>query len=164
MKKTNYLWLFLFLLIPIGGWAQSESLKIKTNNPDFKIKVKRCEAMDKTCTIDVLLSNVGDSDVTIALCGGFTGNSKAYDDEGNMYTDEKVLVSVGGGRLDCGNTPYTQLSPNVPVKARIQIEGVPEYAQTINLINLVVFCSEWNFSWDKPVKISNIPISREGDE
>ena len=47
--------------------AQDAPLKIVTNHPDFKIKVKRCAASGKTVVLDLILNNEGTNDVKIDM-------------------------------------------------------------------------------------------------
>lgn len=136
------------------------AFKLVTNHPDFKIKVRRCEASGKTCVIDLIIENVGSSDVDIYVEGGRNGAMIAYDDEANEYTQITLFVGSKGGNS------HTLLS-GVPIKARIQIEGVAESATMFRRLDWKITCRAWNMNLHtdhKPIKFINLPISREGDE
>lgn len=142
-----------------------EAFRIVTNHPDFKIKVLRCEASGSTCVIDMVFENIGSQDVGIALGGG-SYYSVAYDDEANQYEKAKISVSVANREL---YTHYhnAALPAGVPLRARVQIEGVPTSVRMFRRIDLNVECDSWNIGAlraKKMVKLFNVPISREGDE
>ena len=62
MKK--FLLMMMAMFIVTGIYAQDEKpIKIITNHPDFKVKVKRCVASDKTVIVDLILNNEGTNDV-----------------------------------------------------------------------------------------------------
>lgn len=135
------------------------AFKLVTNHPDFKIKVRRCEASGKTCVIDLIIENVGSSDVYIST-GYRNGGLIAYDDEANRY--ESIKVSVGNNEWIW----YAQrmLMSCVPMKARIQIEGVAESATMFRRLDWYIDSEVWGLNSNKPIKFINLPISREGDE
>lgn len=134
------------------------AFKLVTNHPDFKIKVRRCEASGKTCVIDLILENVGSSDVNMYI----DGNSLiAYDDEANEYN--KISISVGNSNWIYADS--RTLMAGVPMKARIQIEGVAESATMFRRLDWgIQRCEAWGLDRNKPIKFMNLPISREGDE
>ncbi|MCH5331678.1 MAG: hypothetical protein J1E33_04650 [Alistipes sp.] len=164
--------IFIFIAMLLGlsttGIAQTNSFRIVTSHPDLKIKVQRCEASGSTCIIDLILENIGGSDVTI---GFLCKKTVAYDDEANNY---EGLVSLNG--KPPRNTYYRTLLPvNVPIKARVQIEGLSTAATMFRRIDLNFYCDDWligngDIGWsmmrkyEKFAKLMNVPISREGDE
>ena len=140
-----------------------EAFRIITNHPDFKIKVLRCEASGSTCVIDMIIGNAGSQDVIIEHFYGGNYGSIAYDDEANQYDRKNILVAIGNSQLT--NSHYmTNLPAGISLKARIQIEGVPASVRMFRRIDLIVVCNQWNINSEKPVKLFNVPISREGDE
>lgn len=162
-KKTFSLLILFTLLWSINVYAQT---KIVTGHPDFKIKITRCEASGSTAVIDFLLENVGNDDVKISMYGGNEQDSKsvAYDDEGNKYGGKKFQIAISGSGLTAYSLGET-LPPDIPLKARIQIEGVPESATEFKRVDLQLYCNTWNLNRDKkPVRFTNVPIFREGDE
>lgn len=160
MKKI--LLFVVAMFIAVGAQAQDEKpMKIITNYPDFKVKVKRCAASDKTVIIDLLFSNVSSSDVEMSVYGG--SSSVAYDDEGNMYKDsglEAMVANTGDWSRYNGNGRFT-LPADVPVKVSIKLEGVPSSAESIPRLMVTVDCSKWGLDRQKQLKITNIPISRD---
>ena len=104
--------------------SEERPMRIITNHPDFKIKIKRCEASGKTCVIDLIIENIGYEDVIIETRSGsecFIG----YDDEMTEYTN--IKISIGNSDW-LGYWKKRQLMANIPMKARLQIEGVPAAA------------------------------------
>ena len=168
--------LLVFLAIFAFGWqnvsAQEAPLKIVTNHPDFKINVKRCAASGKTVIINLIFTNEGVNDVSkVSVNGGngrnFTqwGPSEAYDDEGNIYNEISVRVA-NYKNYTFDETPEIKIPTGVPMKCSVKIEGVDPAAQSIARMELFVNCPEWaighlgNSDTAKPVKFSNIPITR----
>lgn len=137
---------------------QGRAFRLVTNHPDFKIKVLRCEVSGQTCVIDLLLENIGSTDVDIKRGRKLI----AYDDEANEYTNIKMAI----GDLNEWLYPFggRTLLSEVPIKARIQIEGVKEAAKMFRRLDWGVECSTWGLERDKFVKFQNLPITREGDE
>lgn len=160
--KRLFLLTAFILLGSISFVAFPQGMKIVTGHPDFKMKVTRCEESGNKVYVDLILENIGSSDCKIGIHGGLGGNSNAIDDEGNKYTNSDFLVQLGKGYPNSGEE-YTVLYPEVPVKVKLIISGVPESATSFKLINLMVQCSEWNLSWHT-VKLHNVPIYHEGDE
>lgn len=144
-----------------------EAFRIITNHPDFKIKVLRCEASGSTCVIDMIFENIGSQDVNIKIYGGdwLNSTSVAYDDEANKYNGQNFLVAIANHGL----TYYYQeidLPAGIPLKARVQIEGVKASVRMFRRIDLNIQCDSWGLDGykGKTVKLFNVPISREGDE
>lgn len=146
--------------------AQSSGLKVVTGNPDFKVKIKRCEASGKTVVIDMVLENINPKDANISFNPGY--HIFAYDDEGNKYGGNgsgKILFTVAGE-----NTLYSNINlpSDVPLKARLQLEGIPESVQMFKRLDITWVCrlyggTDWLGDNAKAIKISNLPIYREGD-
>ena len=158
--KRFYLFTALILLSSISFVAFPQGMKIVTGNPDFKIKVTRCEASGSTVYMNLLLENKGDKEDRIIVYGGGINSSFAIDDEGNSYNESDFQVKIGKELLSSVTTSGT-LYPDVPVKLSIQIEGVPESATLFRKIILEVQFVSGDFH--KKVEISNVPIYREGD-
>lgn len=170
IKKGAIILLVMSLVCPMFASAQNGGFKIITGHPDLKIKVLRCEASGSICVIDLLLQNIGGSDIKEFIIGGghpygFV-ESKAYDDEGNIYCGDVYgtrEISVGtASELTTHNYCYS-LPSGVPVKARIQLIDVPEGATSFPRIELNTKCSPWQW-FGHTIKFFNVPISREGDE
>ena len=170
MKKILLILMAMFAFGLQNVSAQNAPLKIVTNNPDFTIKVKRCAASGKTVVLDLILNNVGTNDVEVyRIAGGYYSavigykeNSEAYDDEGNMYQGRNFKVKIANRtEYSHDNTGSFSIPAGVPMRLSIQIDGVPQSAESIARLKLIVTCSAWGLDCEKPVRISNIPIARD---
>lgn len=164
MKK--FLLMMMAMFIATGIYAQDEKpIKIITNHPDFKVKVKRCVASDKTVIVDLILNNEGTNDVEkVDFGSSWTGAyHEAYDDEGNIYKDDKIRICVANtNEWKENRTDEFNIPAGVPIKVSIKIEGVPTSAEAIARLSLCFNCAAWGLAYNKkPIKISNIPISRD---
>lgn len=153
----------IVILTSLGALAQSKGMTLISGNPDFKVKVTRCEASGKTVVLDMVLENIGSRDVEVRFDA--YGYILAYDDEGNKYgdRDRKVKLFLAGRE-----TNGIQLPTDVPLKARVQIEGVPMSAQVLKRVDIYWYCPDWGGnamggSNGKMIKMTNVPISRDGD-
>lgn len=158
--------LIVALFAAISSSAQTPGVKIVSVHPDLKIKITKCEATAKTVIIDLVFENVGNNDVKLYLKPGSGINytcSTAYDDEGNVHTSENFKVRLGSSTSYGWDAASQTLPAGVPIKGRIQIEGVQESATIFKRIDLWMSSDEWGFR-NKVAKITNVPISREGDE
>ena len=161
MKKILLILMAMFAF-GLQNVSAQDGIKIVTNHPDFKIKVKRCAASGKTVIIDLVLTNVGTNDVeNVSIAGGCWG-SEVYDDEGNIYNTSNLGVRVANrDSYDCRDTGSFNIPTGVPMKLSISIEGVPQSSESIARLKLIANCSKWALTKDKPIRISNIPISRD---
>ena len=165
MKKILLVLMAMFALGFQNVNAQ-DGIKIVTNHPDFKIKVKRCAASGKTVIIDFILTNEGANDVENMFgCGGGGhhggANSEAYDDEGNIYKGGNLQVKVANSdHYSSYSSGNFNIPVGVPMKYSVKIDGVPQSAESIARLKMFFFHDGWGLGWDKPVRISNIPISR----
>lgn len=145
-----------------SAYTQEDGIKIVTNHPDFKIKVKRCAASGNTVIIDMTLHNNGTEDVSVLTYGGIDDVCEAYDDEGNIFKGDNIKVKVSNRQdYSYNNTGEYKILVGVPMKLYVQISGVPNQSQSISRLTLLFKCPTWGLGWDKLVKLSNIPISRE---
>lgn len=164
MKKILLLLMAIFAF-GIQNVCAQDGIKIVTNHPDFKIKVKRCAASGKTVYIDLILNNTGYNDVEGLAAWGSGGNaSEAYDDEGNIYRDNSIKVKVANEKVYVvDRSKEFNIPVGVPIRLSISIDGVPQSAESIARLKLCIPCEAWGIgcSKEKPVRISNIPISRE---
>lgn len=164
MKKILLTLMAIFAFGLQNVCAQDAPLKIVTNHPDFSIKVKRCAASGKTVIIDLILNNNGTNDVDVneVRGGGGTYISEAYDDEGNIYQSDNLKVKIAN------RTTYEQyttgefsIPSGVPMRLSVQINNVPQSAESIARLKLIFFCNVWGLNSAKPVRINNIPITRD---
>lgn len=130
-------------------------MTIYAAHKDLKIKINRCEAAGNIVVIDFMLENAGSEDVDFSL-----KTNKAYDDENNIF-DGTVRIKIGNTSLS--NDVSTNLPSEIPLKGRIQIDGVPESATTFKRIDFVMGSRAWGLS-SQELRLTNVPISREGDE
>lgn len=138
---------------------QVTGLKIVTNHPDLEIKLKRCQVSGKTCVIDFIMTNYG-NDTKIQLIGSqWSNESTAFDDEGNEY---RFAVQATNSGL--GGDVMVDILTDVPIKCRIQIEGVASSASVFKRIKLSTDCRVLGLNQNKPIMFYNVPITREGDE
>lgn len=156
--------MMIFVFGSHSMYAQ-DAIKIVTNHPDFKIKVKRCAASGKTVVLDLTLSNVGANDIegiTAYGNGRWTWSyAEAYDDEGNIYGRENIKVKVANKPDYRGESGEFNIPVGVPIRLSIQINNVAPTAESLARFKIVFTCTAWGLNGDKPVKISNIPISRD---
>lgn len=161
MKKVLLILMAMFAF-GLQNVSAQDGIKIITNHPDFKIKVKRCAASGKTVIVDLILNNTGVNDIEELVVWGGRNRSEAYDDEGNIYQNENFKVKVANRPdYDSWETGKFNIPAGVPIRLSISIEGVPLSAESIARLKLIFLCSAWGLGNDKPVKISNIPISRD---
>lgn len=138
--------------------AQSNGMRVVTGHPDLKLKIKRCEASAKTVVIDMIIENVNQKDVDLRIDSPW--NIQIYDDEGNSfdYTNSKVSFEMSDGSKSSHKLPS-----EIPLKARIQVEGIPLSSQMFKRIDLKYRCEGLGKQgWDY-IKIYNVPINREGN-
>lgn len=160
MKKISTL--MLFLCAALFAAAQTQ---IVTGHPDFKVKVTRCAASGKTVVLDMVFTNVSETDVEdwgIALNGNainlWNKESNVYDSEGNIYKGNALAIKVSN--YDYRGYFYgLKMISDVPMKVSLQIKGVPETVESLARVDLVVNIPLFNVG-STPVKIKNIPISR----
>ena len=170
MKKILLTLMAIFAFGLQNVCAQDAPLKIVTNHPDFSIKVKRCAASGKTVIIDLILNNNGTNDVedyniTTNTMGGSVfnfSNSEAYDDEGNIYQSENLKVKIANRTAyELYGSGEFSIPSGVPMRLSIQINNVPQSAESIARLKLIFNCKVWGLNYDKPVRINNIPITRD---
>lgn len=137
-----------------------DGIKIVTNHPDFKVKVKRCAASGKIVVIDFVLENIGTKDVAVDNILVYNLISEAYDDEGNIYQDKNLRIKVAN-RAYGNATGGFNIPTDVPMKVSLQITDVPISAERIARLSLGVRCDAWGLKYGEPIRISNIPISRQ---
>ena len=111
-----------------------------------------------------MLNNVGTNDIDVEEVrgGGGTYISEAYDDEGNIYQSDNLKVKIANrASYEVYDTGKFSIPSGVPMRLSIQISNVPQSAESIARLKLIFFCKAWGLGPDKPVRISNIPITRD---
>ena len=153
MKKISIL--MLFLCSALFSIAQTQ---IVTGHPDFKVKVTRCAASGKTVVLDMVFTNVSETDVEDWSIRTLYCNTVIYDSEGNVYKDNNLAVKVSNFDYSTYFSNLKMIS-DVPMKVSLQIKGVPETVESLARVDLHVTIPSFNIG-NTPVKIKNIPISR----
>ena len=157
MKKILLILMAMFAF-GIQNVSAQDGIKIVTGHPDFKLKVTRCAASGKTVVLDMLVTNVGDSDIEQFKVHGSGYETKVYDDQGNIY-DSNVSVKIANKQYTTGAIEI-KLVAGVPTKYSLMIENVSPQAETLVLVEPDIWIPAWKTTY-KTVKIRNIPITRE---
>lgn len=136
----------LYLLLAAAGLrAQTTVLP-----PDdgIEVRFRRCIVRGTTAYLDFTLTNVSDRETVKAVLMDrepyvrYEGyETVAYDDEGKVYdckSNRIGRVTLGGDTVDrprfmCTDTP---LSNGIPVKVRMEIRGIDEFATTFRLVKV----------------------------
>lgn len=126
----------------------SAQTTITFDNPDITFTFKRCTCSGKIAYIDFLVTNNTESDCNGYVkydeekCAGFPGYyTAAYDDEGNIYTAHSEICKISKINIAGASPSYIDnylfnLPVGVPVKMRVTLSGVDEYAAEITLLKI----------------------------
>lgn len=148
------------------GYSQDGGISIVTGHPDFKIQVTRCAASGKTVVMDMVFLNNGTTDIndiSVKVWGyteDFGTRSEIIDTEGNIYKDRRLSFRLSTQSYT-DDTRNFSIIPGVKMKVSMKVEGVAENAEAFARILMCVDCPSWGLSWEKPVQIRNVPITRE---
>ncbi len=154
MKKIITFLIFTFFSICAFG-----QVKCILDNPDYEMKYKRTTVNNSDVIMDFTITYHGRGQGYFYIEEGL-GNF--YDDEGNIYNARKNPV---GDRInlfvDIGNSGRCgqYLESGIPIKVRIRLKDVDDFATEFVKINL-----ECKFVENKPFSsftITNVPIPRE---
>lgn len=143
MKKI--LLLFIVLCSTIIASAQ---VKCTSSNPDYTIAYKRTIVADNTVFVDFTVTYYGNEQVYFRIY-----DPQIYDDEGNIYSFSSYNV------VNVGNTGKNgaDIEPDIPIKVRIPIKNVDEFATLFNKMIL-----PYGNGYDKNTfTIINVPIPRD---
>lgn len=165
MKKSFLSVVMLFILSMVAN------AQIKTSRQyipiDVDIKVKRCVVSGSQGYIDLLFTNyTGEFIKKVVVqssetCLDKNNETIVYDDEGNVYK-----YTYGGGiyKITFGgeSSQYngTNLPEDVPVKMRIELEGISEYATEFTMLNIAFRNISSHYYGVGSVTFRNIPITR----
>ena len=158
MKKILLIFMAIFAFGTQNVSAQDAPLKIVTNHPDFKIKVKRCAASGKTVIIDLILNNIGTTDVNAQARSWC---SVAYDNEGNIYDENNIYVKVANRPEFGAYSGMFDIPTGVPMRLTVRIDNVSTEAESFARLKLHIDCNKWGLNESKLIMFSNIPISRD---
>ena len=164
--KKSFLSVVMLLMVSIVASAQ-----IKTSRQyipiDVDIKVKRCVVSGSQGYIDLLFTNyTGEFIKKVVVqssetCLDKNNETIVYDDEGNVYK-----YTYGGGiyKITFGgeSSQYngTNLPEDVPVKMRIELEGISEYATEFTMLNIAFRNISSHYYGVGSITFRNIPITR----
>jgi hypothetical protein len=169
MKKTI---LSVFMLIVLSLSVDAQIKVSRQYTPiDLDIKVKRCVVSGTQGYIDLVFTNYTGTQLSgvwvwnnYSLCDIERSTTAAYDDEGNVYYYENsknkniYQITFGGGK---GFYNSTDLPEEVPVKMRIDLKNISEYATEFTMLNLVLgHVSSVDPDGVGTITFRNIPITR----
>ena len=140
MKKLTAI--FVMLLLGAVAFAQTT---ITTPSKDLRLQLRDVQMLGNDVEITVLLTNISKDEVLINLVGGIyqtgMGGSVAYDNDGNVYELQSVMVSVANKNLT-DQYSATSFPADVPVKCHILVKDVAKEATALNKIKLCVLCPQ----------------------
>ena len=166
MKK---LFFCTWILLAVSVIASAQITTSRQYIPfDLDIKVKRCVVSGSQGYIDLVFTNhTGKliSDVIVMRkepCAGALENDETivYDDEGNVFrpTYQGGISWISFGGQD-GLNDATKLPVDVPVKMRIELQGLSEFSTEISMLNIALRgVSSYHYGIGS-VTFRNIPIT-----
>ena len=125
--------ILLFTLFAMSGYAQT----IKFNAPDVEFKFKRCIASGGSAYVDLVMTNWSEKEFRGSITHREVMESydnydtAVYDDEGNMYRLDSLSFSFAGE-----SSNYFYAPCEIPIKVRIYIRNLDEYASEIKLLKM----------------------------
>ena len=165
MKKNIFSVLMLLMLSLVAN------AQIKTSRQyipiDIDIKVKRCVVSGTQGYIDlVFTNNTGEFIKKVVVqssetCLDKNNETIVYDDEGNVYKYTygggiyKITFGGESGQYDGANLPE-----DIPVKMRIELENISEYATEFTMLNIAFRNISSHYYGVGSVTFRNIPITR----
>lgn len=166
MKK---LFFCTWILLAVSVIASAQITTSRQYIPfDLDIKVKRCVVSGSQGYIDLVFTNHTVkliSDVIVMRkepCAGALENDETivYDDEGNVFrpTYQGGISWISFGGQD-GLNDATKLPVDVPVKMRIELQGLSEFSTEISMLNIALRgVSSYHYGIGS-VTFRNIPIT-----
>lgn len=132
-------------------------LKAKSEIDGVLVKVKSCKA-DANDDVEIVftLENTLDKDVKIALQPTY---SIVYDDEGNTYEGSDMEFAKFKDPYKC--SVYVTLPSGIPMKFKMKLSDIDSDATILKKVVMGGDPASWS---RKTAIISNLPITREGDE
>ena len=134
---------------------------------DIDIKVKRCVVSGAQGYIDLVFTNHTGAFVKDVMvqssetCLDKNNETIVYDDEGNVYKytyKGGIYNIIFGG--ESGQYNMVNLPEDVPVKMRIELENVSEYATEFTMLNIAFRNISSHYYGVGSVTFRNIPITR----
>ena len=134
---------------------------------DMDIKVKRCVVSGAQGYIDLVFTNHTGAFVKDVMvqssetCLSKNNETIVYDDEGNVYRytyKGGIYNIIFGG--ESGQYNMVNLPEDVPVKMRIELENVSEFATEFTMLNIAFRNISSHYYGVGSVTFRNIPITR----
>lgn len=155
MKKL--ILIILGFLTCITAFGQ---VKCVSSNVDFEMSYKRTIVSNNAVIVDFLITYYGNGSREFSIEEGNT--TIVYDDEGNIYrgyttagnTPTNIFANIGNS-----GSNKVVLQSEVPVKVRLTIKDVDEYATLFPKMELSCYFGDGK-GWH-PITISNVPIPRD---
>ena len=130
-------------------------------------KFKRSFLNGNTLVVDFVVENNTSQDISLSILSRGCPNQigwfdiTAYDDEGNVYTNN--VSRVGGnfsGKMGSNNSLFaTEMIPTGNlIRVRMQIASIDEYATQIKTLLVPTKVVGYDYS---ALRVTNIPIPRE---
>ena len=162
MKK-----LFFSALMLLSMSLAVNAQKISFDGTDaLEFQFKRCFVKGSTCTVDFIVTNVGNQELTSTMfwfpdgCDGI----KVFDDEGNVYDHTSISGNFGGTNFgpSIGNAYNVQIPGDVTLKIRCQIIDFDEYAALIRQLKISFrIRSTYSSLGCACLQVKDIPVTRE---
>lgn len=167
MKRMYFIASCLLVFLPLVAQV---TVSRQYTPIDLDVQVKRCVVSGNQGYIDLIFNNhTGKSlsNVTVMKSEHISGYDKnnetvAYDDEGNIYKFDcggGIYKITFGGNGTC-DWASANLPEDIPVKMRIELNGISEFATEFTMLNLTFRnISSWSYGIGS-VTFRNIPITR----
>ena len=134
-------------------------VKCISSNMDFEMTYKRTFVSNNAVVVDFVITYNGNGNRYFEISEG--NETYIYDDEGNVYRGTNIAGWEPANIIvNVGNTGKrgTELPSGVPVKVRITIKDVDEFATLFPKMDLSCYFGDGK-GWH-PISISNVPIPR----
>ena len=165
MKRTIF---SLLMLMMVSLVANAQIRTSRQYIPiDMDIKVKRCVVSGAQGYIDLVFTNHTGAFVKDVMvqssetCLSKNNETIVYDDEGNVYryTYKGGIYNIMFGG-ESGQYNMVNLPEDVPVKMRIELENVSEFATEFTMLNIAFRNISSHYYGVGSVTFRNIPITR----
>ena len=140
MKLKQILTIFGLVLLSFAGNNLQAQVRFSSATPNLEMVAKRMSVENGVATIVGTITWYGKIDAK-----EFTLNRreiKFIDDEGDFYTFENIQIDMGNVTVLTPGSVFgsgIDLPAGIPVKFRITIRGLNEYATAFSLIEIPYF-------------------------
>lgn len=151
MKK-----LFIIFIALCCTFMAGAQVKINTGDPYIGLQYKRTIVSGNTVMVDFVMTNF--KNIEIEACLYNFVNLSFTDDEGNVYDNNSFKIDIGNSGQETA-----VFSPEVPLKVRLILTNINEYATAITSINYPYYymTDPGRIATHRTMKIYNIPIPRD---